>query len=74
MNGKSILSAMSRHTPENSAGITPGSGATTSPCSSRSSSQRSGTGGHTPRGSHREQQQQQCFGSLQDYQLPAPLP
>ncbi len=49
-NGKSILSAMSRHTPENSAGITPGSGATTSPCSSRSSSQRSGTGGHTPRG------------------------
>ncbi len=53
MNGKSILSAMSRHTPENSAGITPGSGATTSPCSSRSSSQRSGTGGHTPRGPHR---------------------
>ncbi|XP_052420959.1 diacylglycerol kinase beta-like isoform X3 [Carassius gibelio] len=53
MNGKSILSAVSRHTPENSAGITPGSGATTSPCSSRSSSQRSGTGGHTPRGSHR---------------------
>ncbi|XP_048050085.1 diacylglycerol kinase gamma isoform X2 [Megalobrama amblycephala] len=53
MNGKSILSAMSRHTSENSAGITPGSGATTSPCSSRSSSQRSGTGGHTPRGSHR---------------------
>uniref|UniRef100_A0A8C1CFK5 Diacylglycerol kinase n=1 Tax=Cyprinus carpio carpio TaxID=630221 RepID=A0A8C1CFK5_CYPCA len=32
--------------------ITPGSGATTSPCSSRSSSQRSGTGGHTPRGPH----------------------
>lgn len=53
MNGKSILSAMSRHTPENSAGITQGSGATTSPCSSRSSSQRSGTGGHTPRGPHR---------------------
>ncbi|XP_016321957.1 diacylglycerol kinase beta-like isoform X2 [Sinocyclocheilus anshuiensis] len=53
MNGKSILSAMSRHTPENSAGITPGSGATTSPCSSLSSSQRSGTGGHTPRGPHR---------------------
>ncbi|KTF77428.1 hypothetical protein cypCar_00027931 [Cyprinus carpio] len=52
INGKSILSAMSRHTPENSAGITPGSGATTSPCSSRSSSQRSGTGGHTPRGPH----------------------
>ncbi|XP_016302268.1 diacylglycerol kinase beta-like isoform X1 [Sinocyclocheilus anshuiensis] len=53
MNGKSILSAMSRHTPENSAGITQGSGATTSPCSSRSSSQRSGTGGHTPRGPRR---------------------
>lgn len=53
MNGKSILSAMSRHASENSAGITPGSGATTSPCSSRSSSQRSGTGGHTPRGPHR---------------------
>ncbi|XP_077072701.1 diacylglycerol kinase beta isoform X2 [Siphateles boraxobius] len=53
MNGKSILSAMSRHTPENSVGMTPGSGATTSPCSSRSSSQRSGTGGHTPRGPHR---------------------
>ncbi|XP_056321205.1 diacylglycerol kinase beta [Danio aesculapii] len=53
LNGKSILSAMSRHTAESSAGITPGSGATTSPCSSRSSSQRSGTGGHTPRGPHR---------------------
>ncbi|KAG1959935.1 diacylglycerol kinase beta [Pimephales promelas] len=53
MNGKSILSAMSRHSPENSVGMTPGSGATTSPCSSRSSSQRSGTGGHTPRGPHR---------------------
>ncbi|KAK7154030.1 hypothetical protein R3I94_007407 [Phoxinus phoxinus] len=53
MNGKSILSAMSRHTPDNSVGMTPGSGATTSPCSSRSSSQRSGTGGHTPRGPHR---------------------
>lgn len=53
MNGKSILSALSRHTPENSVGMTPGSGATTSICSSRSSSQRSGTGGHTPRGPHR---------------------
>ncbi|KAI4876861.1 hypothetical protein NFI96_011094 [Prochilodus magdalenae] len=53
MNGKSILSAMGRHTPEHSAGITPGSGATTSPCSSRSSSQRSGTGGHTPGAPHR---------------------
>ncbi|XP_066542411.1 diacylglycerol kinase beta isoform X1 [Hoplias malabaricus] len=53
MNGKSILSAMGRHTPEHSAGITPGSGATTSPCSSRSSSQRSGTGGQTPGGPQR---------------------
>ncbi|XP_057192778.1 diacylglycerol kinase beta isoform X3 [Triplophysa rosa] len=53
MNGKSILSAIGRHTPEHSAGITPGSGATTSPCSSCSSSQRSGTGGHTPSGPHR---------------------
>ncbi|XP_056610746.1 diacylglycerol kinase beta isoform X2 [Triplophysa dalaica] len=53
MNGKSILSAIGRHTPEHTAGITPGSGATTSPCSSRSSSQRSGTGGHTPSGPHR---------------------
>ncbi|KAG7219718.1 hypothetical protein INR49_018881, partial [Caranx melampygus] len=51
MNGKSILSAMGRHTPEHSG--TAGSGATTSPCSSRSSSQRSGTGGHTPGGPHR---------------------
>ncbi|KAM9343877.1 LOW QUALITY PROTEIN: diacylglycerol kinase beta [Pholidichthys leucotaenia] len=51
MNGKSILSAMSRHTPEHSGAMgTPGSGATTSPCSSRSSSQRSGTGAHTPGG------------------------
>lgn len=48
MNGKSILSAIGRHTPEHPAGVMPGSGATTSPCSSRSSSQRSGTGGHTP--------------------------
>ncbi|KAG9271425.1 diacylglycerol kinase beta isoform X1 [Astyanax mexicanus] len=53
MNGKSILSAMGRHTPEHSAGMTPGSGATTSPCSSRSSSQRSGTGGQTPGAPHR---------------------
>uniref|UniRef100_A0AAQ5ZVE3 Diacylglycerol kinase n=1 Tax=Amphiprion ocellaris TaxID=80972 RepID=A0AAQ5ZVE3_AMPOC len=54
MNGKSILSAMGRHTPEHSAVMnTPGSGATTSPCSSRSSSQRSGTGCHTPGGPHR---------------------
>ncbi|XP_051564576.1 diacylglycerol kinase beta-like isoform X1 [Myxocyprinus asiaticus] len=52
MNGKSILSAMGHLTPEHSSGITPGSGATPSPCSSRSSSQRSGTGGHTPRSPH----------------------
>ncbi|KAI1885261.1 hypothetical protein AGOR_G00218340 [Albula goreensis] len=54
MNGKSILSAMARHTPEQAAAVmATGSGATTSPCSSRSSSQRSGTGGHTPAGPHR---------------------
>ncbi|KAJ8396272.1 hypothetical protein AAFF_G00018490 [Aldrovandia affinis] len=54
MNGKSILSAMARHTPEQAAAVmATGSGATTSPCSSRSSSQRSGTGGHTPSGPHR---------------------
>ncbi|XP_073711225.1 diacylglycerol kinase beta isoform X2 [Misgurnus anguillicaudatus] len=53
INGKSVLSAMGRHTPEHSTGITPSSGATTSPCSSRTSSQRSGTGGHTPRGPNR---------------------
>lgn len=53
MNGKSILSAISRHTPEHSNVMsTAGSGATTSPCSSRSSSQRSGTGAHTPGGPH----------------------
>ncbi|XP_062259265.1 diacylglycerol kinase beta [Platichthys flesus] len=51
MNGKSILCAMGRHTPEHSGLVsTTGSGATTSPCSSRSSSQRSGTGGHTSGG------------------------
>ncbi len=54
MNGKSVLSAMGRHTPEHSGVMsTAGSGATTSPCSSRSSSQRSGTGAHTPGGPHR---------------------
>lgn len=54
MNGKSILSAMGRHTPEHSSVMsTAGSGATTSPCSSRSSSQHSGTGAHTPGGPHR---------------------
>ncbi|XP_061092986.1 LOW QUALITY PROTEIN: diacylglycerol kinase beta [Conger conger] len=51
VNGKSILTAMARHTPEQAAAVmATGSGATTSPCSSRSSSQRSGTGGHTPGG------------------------
>ncbi|KAJ8255263.1 hypothetical protein GJAV_G00202890 [Gymnothorax javanicus] len=55
MNGKSILSAMTRHTPDQATGVVlaTGSGATTSPCSSRSSSQRSGTGGHSPAGPHR---------------------
>ncbi|KAM8855516.1 diacylglycerol kinase beta isoform 3-T3 [Spinachia spinachia] len=57
MNGKSILSAMGRHTPE-PPGVAAGAGsgaaaAATSPCSSRSSSQRSGTGSHTPGGPHR---------------------
>uniref|UniRef100_A0A7N6A5Q8 Diacylglycerol kinase n=1 Tax=Anabas testudineus TaxID=64144 RepID=A0A7N6A5Q8_ANATE len=46
--------SMSRPTPEHSSVMsTAGSGATTSPCSSRSSSQRSGTGAHTPGGPHR---------------------
>ncbi|XP_051937800.1 diacylglycerol kinase beta isoform X2 [Hippocampus zosterae] len=49
MNGKSILSAMGRHTPELACGTRP----TTSPCSSGSSSQRSRTGAHTPEGPHR---------------------
>lgn len=54
MNGKSILSAMGRHTPEHSSVMsTAGSVATTSPCSSRSSSQRSGAGAHTPGGPSR---------------------
>lgn len=53
MNGKSILTAMGRHTPEHSIVMATCSGAvSTSPCSSRSSSQRSGTGAHTPRGSY----------------------
>uniref|UniRef100_UPI0037E94B72 diacylglycerol kinase beta n=1 Tax=Semicossyphus pulcher TaxID=241346 RepID=UPI0037E94B72 len=60
MNGKSILSAMVRHTPEHSSVMSAaGSGATTSPCSSRSSSQRSGTGAHTPGGPHRSPGTQQ---------------
>ncbi|XP_077436281.1 diacylglycerol kinase beta isoform X1 [Vanacampus margaritifer] len=49
MNGKSILSAMGRITPE----LAGSTGATTSACSSRSSSQRSRTGAHTPGGPHR---------------------
>ncbi|XP_061547833.1 diacylglycerol kinase beta isoform X1 [Phycodurus eques] len=49
MNGKSILSAMGRHTPE----LACGTGAPASPCSSRSSSQRSRTGTRTPGGPHR---------------------
>lgn len=53
MNGKSILSAMVRHTPEHSSVMnTTGLGATTSPSSSRTSSLRSGTGQHTPGGCH----------------------
>lgn len=53
MNGKSILSAMGRHTPEHSSVMTAaGSGATTSPSSSRTSSLRSGMGQHTPGGCH----------------------
>lgn len=53
MNGKSILSAMGRHTPEHSSVInTTGSGATTSPSSSRTSSLRSGMGQQTPGGCH----------------------
>uniref|UniRef100_A0A8L0DNX0 Diacylglycerol kinase, gamma n=1 Tax=Oncorhynchus mykiss TaxID=8022 RepID=A0A8L0DNX0_ONCMY len=53
MNGKSILTAMGRHTPEHSIVMATCSGAvSTSPCSSRSSSQHSGTGAHTPGGSY----------------------
>nr|XP_057938072.1 diacylglycerol kinase beta [Doryrhamphus excisus]XP_057938073.1 diacylglycerol kinase beta [Doryrhamphus excisus]XP_057938074.1 diacylglycerol kinase beta [Doryrhamphus excisus] len=48
VNGKRLLSAMARRPPEH-AGST---GATTSLCSSRSSSQRSRNGAHTPGGSH----------------------
>ncbi|XP_056285474.1 diacylglycerol kinase beta isoform X2 [Pseudoliparis swirei] len=47
INGKSILSAMGHHTPELSGA------AAASPASSRSSSQRSGTGVHAPGGVHR---------------------
>ncbi|MEQ2258858.1 hypothetical protein XENORESO_003524 [Xenotaenia resolanae] len=54
INGKSILSAMGRHTPEHSSVMSAaGSGATTSPCSSRSSSQHSGTAAHAPGVPHR---------------------
>ncbi|XP_012993388.1 diacylglycerol kinase beta isoform X1 [Esox lucius] len=53
MNGKSILTTMARHTPEHSSMTATCSGpASTSPCSSRSSSQRSGTGTQTPGSSH----------------------
>ncbi|KAJ8012376.1 hypothetical protein DPEC_G00042060 [Dallia pectoralis] len=53
MNGKSILKAMVLHTPEHSSMAATRSGPMSgSPCSSRSSSQRSGTGTHTPGGSH----------------------
>uniref|UniRef100_A0A8C9TH01 Diacylglycerol kinase n=1 Tax=Scleropages formosus TaxID=113540 RepID=A0A8C9TH01_SCLFO len=54
INGRSILTAASCHVPEPGGAVSTGSGATTSSCSSRSSSQRSGTGGHTPRGSQRK--------------------
>ncbi|KAL0963979.1 hypothetical protein UPYG_G00316020 [Umbra pygmaea] len=54
MNGKSILTAMGRHTPEHCSVTATCSGAmSTSPWSSRSSSQRSGTGAHTPGGAYR---------------------
>ncbi|CDQ96084.1 unnamed protein product, partial [Oncorhynchus mykiss] len=54
MNGKSILIAMGRPTPEPSTMMASCSGAISiSPCSSRSSSQRSGMGPHAPGGSYR---------------------
>lgn len=54
MNGKSILTAMGRPMPEPSTMMASCSGAvSTSPCSSHSSSQRSGMGAHTPGGSYR---------------------
>lgn len=55
MNGKSILSAMGRHTPEppGVAAAASSGAAAASPCSSRSSSQRSGTGPRTPGGAQR---------------------
>ncbi|XP_072555951.1 diacylglycerol kinase beta-like isoform X2 [Paramormyrops kingsleyae] len=53
MNGKSIRMAMCRHGPDQGAAIPTASCVSASPCSSRSSSQRSGTGGHTPGGAHR---------------------
>ncbi|KAA8593075.1 hypothetical protein FQN60_018530, partial [Etheostoma spectabile] len=55
MNGKSILSAMGRHTPEHCSlmNAAAGSGASTSPRLSRSSSQHSGTGACTPGGPQR---------------------
>ncbi|XP_031661385.1 diacylglycerol kinase beta isoform X1 [Oncorhynchus kisutch] len=54
MNGKSILTAMGRPTPEPSTMMASCSGAISiSPCSSRSSSQCSGMGPHAPGGSYR---------------------
>ncbi|XP_048872674.1 diacylglycerol kinase beta-like isoform X2 [Brienomyrus brachyistius] len=52
MNGKSIRMAMCRHGPDQGAAVPTGSGVSASPCSSRSSSLHSGTGGHTPGGAH----------------------
>ncbi|XP_056884234.1 diacylglycerol kinase beta isoform X1 [Takifugu flavidus] len=51
MNGKSILSAMGRHTPEHSS-VMNTTAASTSPSSSRTSSLRSGMGQQTPGGCH----------------------
>ncbi|MBN3307504.1 DGKB kinase, partial [Amia calva] len=59
MNGKSILTAMGRHTPDQAAVMATASGVTASPSSSRSSSQRSGTGGNTPCGQQRSPCNQQ---------------
>ncbi|XP_069052399.1 diacylglycerol kinase beta isoform X2 [Lepisosteus oculatus] len=59
MNGKSILSAIGRHTPDQGTVMASASGATTSPSSSRSSSQRSGAGGSTPGGQQRSPCSQQ---------------
>ncbi|KAF7215210.1 diacylglycerol kinase beta isoform X1 [Nothobranchius furzeri] len=63
MKGKSILPAMCRHTLEHSTVRSAGSGATTSPCSSRSSSPRSGTGAHVSVGRCRSPQLKHPEGS-----------